>query len=676
MYKPVKYIVLFLFALNCFSGYNSIAQTNTKYSESMLEVNEYLLANEFNEALPILKGLIDAGYQNGNVDFKLGMCYLNSYKDRQKAISYFKDAAKSLSENYSDENGTEKNAPLRTLLFLGDAYRLENLFKEAEDAYRKYLTMVISIPIERELATKRLDECHVARILIKNPIQASFSNPGNSRNSGLSDFNACLSGDGKVMVFTRRLKFYDAVFYCTKTGSGWSEPENITTEIGSDGEFHPTGLSIDGSRMLLMSFTALNGYDLYESVRLSSKWSKVHGLAQLNSPYHDIDAVYAPDGKSVLFSSNRKNGIGGYDIYSSTMGKDGSFLLPQNIGSPVNTGWDEKSPSLLNSGNTLLFSSERKPGMGGLDIFYSNKNSDNSWGLVFNIGYPVNSTDNDKGLQFSFSGKDGIISRHDKQGFAEIDILEVKVTDFSKFRLVPLHGEIIVNEKREYTSKGTSFFLIDQTLRDTVTEITESDSGRFNVDLYPGKFELVMSNPTQKSSSQPFIIPSDLQNNDFSFVSKFTDSTDIKFIAKANLIQRIDTIEVFDVYFDFNKTDISANQKKKLVELLKEIQKHRLTKIELYGYSDSRGKPDYNIRLSLKRADELLNFFKQNGISDQLIFSKGLGSSTFVSKNSHRDGSDNPVGRAFNRRVEIVITPAETNIVLHKNNMVPVELRP
>jgi len=288
----------------------------------------------------------------------------------------------------------------------------------------------------------------------------------------------------------------------------------------------------------------------------------------------------------------------------------------------------------------------------------------------------VNTTDNDKGLQFPLTGKDGIIARHDKEGYTDMDILEVKVADFSKFRMIPLHGEIIVNEKQNYNSKGTTFFLVDQSLKDTLSEITESDSGKFNLDLYPGKFELVMSNPTQKSSSQSFVIPSDLQKNEFSFVSNFTDSTEIKSIAKVNLIQKMDSIELFDVYFDFNKTDISANQKKKLTDLLNQIQNHRVTKIELVGYSDSKGKPEYNIRLSLKRADQLLNFFKQNGISDQLIYPKGLGSSNFVSKNTNADGSDNPEGRAFNRRVEIVIISAEPTLVFYKKNTVPHELRP
>ncbi len=676
MCQPVKCLLLLLFISNCFSSYNSIAQTQTKYSAAMLEINEYLLANEFNEALPILKGLVDAGYQNANVNYKLGLCYLNSFNYRHKAMLYLKDAVTDISESYSGDNENEINAPVRSLLILGDAYRFENQFKEAEDSYRKYLNRVISIPLERELATKRLEECHIAQLLIKNPIQAKFTNLGSTINSGLSDFNGCISGDGKVLVFTRKLRFYDAVFYCTNTISGWSDPENITTQIGSDGEFHPTGLSFDGSRMLLMSFTKLNGYDLYESVRSTNKWHKVHTLNPLNSPYHDIDAVYAPDGKSVLFSSNRNNGIGGYDIYTSSIGEDGNFLSPQNLGSPINTVWDEKSPSLYNNGTSIIFGSERKPGMGGYDLFYSNKNKDNSWGYVYNVGYPINTTDNDYGLQLTSTGKEAIISKHDREGFADMDIFQIQVNDFSKFRLIPLHGEVIVNGKENYSSKESTFFLVDEALKDTLTEITEIDSGKFNLDIYPGKFQLIMSNVNQKSISQSFTVPSDLEKPEFNLVSTFSLEPEAKVGVENTQKQIIDTIDIVDIYFDFNKSDISAKEQMKLSGMISLLKKVGISKIELLGYSDSKGLPDYNLNLSTKRANRILNFFIENGISDKILTAKGFGSANFVSKNSNTDGTDNPNGRAFNRRVEMVVTPALMNVKIDKKNNVPRELRP
>lgn len=676
MCQPVKSLLLLFFILSYFSSYNTSAQTETKYSESMLEINEYLLANEFSEALPILKKLVDEGYQNGNVNYKLGLCYLNSFKERLKAIAYLKDAVTDISETYSADNENETHAPLRTLMILGDAYRFENKFKEAENAYHNYLNRVISNPIERELATKRLEECHIAQVLIKNPVQAKFINLGKTINSGLSDFDGCLSGNGKVLVFSRRLKFYDAIFYCTRTSAGWSEPENITTQIGSDGEFHPTGLSYDGSRMLLMSFTHLNGYDLYESTRISEKWNKVHTLNTLNSPYHDIDAVFAPDGKSVFFSSNRSNGIGGYDLYTSTISEDGKYSVPYNIGSPINTIWDEKTPSLFNNGNSIIFSSERNPGMGGFDLFYSNKNTDNSWGYVYNIGYPINTTDNDHGFQLVSSGKEGIISRHDNEGFTDIDIFQVQVGNFSKFRLIPLHGEVIVNGKANYSSKGSSFFLIDETLNDTLSEITEIDSGKFNLDIYPGKFQLVMSNVNQKSMSQSFTVPSDLEKPDFNLVSTFSFEPETKVGTVIAEKQIIDTIEIVDIYFDFNKADISIKEQKKLSELTTLLKKYRLNKIELLGYSDSKGLTDYNLKLSLKRANRVLNFFTENGISGKIIYAKGMGSTNFASKNSKADGTDNPKGRAFNRRVEIMFIPTDSNLIIQKKNIVPKELRP
>jgi outer membrane protein OmpA-like peptidoglycan-associated protein len=680
MYQSVKYFFLLLFVLSSISSNHSFAQTEKKYSESMQEVNEYLLANEFTEALPILKDLVKEGYQNANMDYKLGLCYLNSYKERSKAMGHLKNATAGISESYLADNGGETSAPLQAWISLGDAYRYEGNFKEAERAYRVYLNRVVSNPVEREVATKRLEECHIAKVLMKNPIPVKLTNIGNIINSGLSDFNGCLSGNGKVMVFTRRLKFYDAIFYCTRTATGWSEPENITTQIGSDGEFHPTGLSFDGSRMLLMSFTHLNGYDLFESLRLKNKWGKVAVLNSLNTSYHDIDAVYAPDGKSVFFSSNRINGLGGYDLYESMVGEDGTLGQPRNLGTPINTIWDEKTPSLYQDG--IIFSSQRKPGMGGYDLFYANKKSDRSWGCVYNIGYPVNTADDDKGLQLTLNGADGTIARHDPEGFTDIDIFQVQANSFSKFRMIPAHGEIEVNGKEKKSTKGLVFYLVDESIQDTINEIVEPDSGKFDFDIYPGKFQLVMSSENKKSISQSFTVPSDLEKPEFNLVSAFTVEPEIlepvvlAQNAHLNSSIKADTIQVADIYFDFNQFMISSQEYQKLSKLVSLLGKYKLRKIELIGYTDSKGSADYNVKLSVKRANEVLNCFIKNGISPKLISVKGIGSVNYIARNSNSDGSDNMEGRAYNRRVEMIIVPTDSSMIIKRKKIVPKELYP
>ncbi len=670
MNQPIKYLLLFLFILNGFTSYNAIAQTDTKYPESMLEINEYLLTNEFNEALPILNDLVNAGYQNANVNYKLGLCYLNSFNDKHKAISYLKAACIGISDTYSADNENETKAPAKALLFLGDAYRYENQFKDAEVAYRKYLNKVISFKTDRELAQKRLEECRFAQILMKSPINATINNLGSTINSGISNFNGCLSGNGSVMVFTRRLKFYDAIFYCTRTSTGWTEPENITTQIGSDGELHPTGLSFDGSRMLLMSFTHLNGYDIFESIKINGKWKKYKVLNTVNSPFNEIDATYSFDGKSIVFSSNRSNGIGGYDIYTSTLDSDEKYSLPINIGATINTIWNEKSPSYYNNSNSLVISSERKPGMGGYDLFYSNKKTDNEWSDMYNVGYPINTIDNDNEFQLKSTGQEGIIAKHDKDGYAEIDIFQVQSEKFSKFRLIPLKGKVMTNGNEAFSTKGSLFYLVDETLNDTLTEFTDADSGKFNTDIYPGNFQLIMTDANKKSISQSFTVPSDLDKPEFNFVSTFTKVPEV---AK---IQSIDSIEVVDIYFDFDKADILSNQQSILNELITILKNYKISKIELVGYSDSKGSPDYNLLLSAKRAKQVMKYFAESGISDTVITAKGLGSSNFVSINTNPNGTDNLKGRALNRRVEILIVPTIPNVIFTRKNVIPKELRP
>ena len=646
-----------------------------KYNESIEEVDEYLLVNEIDDALPILKKLEMEGYSNANIHFKLGQCYLNSAIDKNKAISYLEKASKNTTTNYNNDNTLEQSAPLKAFLYLGDAYRVNNRLKDAEVTYKKYRSLTKGDNKEQAIADKRIFECQIAQLFMKRPANVQFEKLNPAINKGLGNFNVCLSGDGKSLVFNRKMKFYDAIYYCTRTDGDWSEPKEITVNVGSDGEFHPTGLSPDGKRMLLTSYNHLTGFDVYESVFRDNKWRKVKLLnSSVNSAFYEIDAVYGANGKEIYFSSNRASGYGGYDLYRATIDDAGNIGIAQNLGSTINTEWDEKSPTFLNEGKMILFSSQRKPGMGGFDFFYSKLGTDGKWGAVYNSGYPLSTVSDDLGFSAKLNNNEGLLAKYEPGSSSDEDIFNVRFDVLSRFRIVPIKGEVRLKASEEPSFKGLNLYFIDEVIKDTIGIVESPEGGKYKMDLYPGNFKLVMVKDTVGSVSQIFTIPDDETKPDFELVSNFSPESR-KLLVTTQSVPN-DTILLADILFDFDKSAISMNERENITKLVNQLKNHNISRIELIGFSDCLGTRNYNVNLSAKRAVNVMDFLIKKGFSKDIISAKGLGDAVFVARNKNKDGSDNPDGRAYNRRVEVHLMTSDSNLIFIKKDSVPTHLKP
>lgn len=648
--------------------------SDKRYTDDMQEINEYLLASEYSDALPILQKLERDGYLNSNISYKLGICYLNSVFDKARSISYLEKASRSTIVNYDAENTQENNAPIKAFLFLGDAYRINNQLIDAEKTYKKYLLLVKDNPREQEVAEKRIFESQMAQLFMKRPVKVQIEKLNGNLNKGLGNFNVCISGDGNTMVYSQKMKFYDALFFCTRTDGNWSEPKEITVNVGSDGEFRPTGLSPDGKRMLLTSYNHLRGYDIYESIYKDGKWRKLKLLGKsINSPFHDIDAVYSANGKEIYFSSNRTSGLGGFDLYKAPINDAGDIGEAENLGSPINTTWDEKSPSFAENGKVLFFSSQRSPTMGGLDFFYAKQNNNGKWEQVFNTGYPLSTVGDDVGFSAKLESREGLLTRYTEGESNEGSIFDVHYGALSQFRLIPVQGEVKVKAV-EGTYQGLNLYFIDETIKDTIGVVKDPEGGKYLVDLYPGDFRLVMTKDTAGTVSKSFTIPADLSQPDYTLVSNYDPEVKKTVIIPA--IAASDTILVADILFDFDKSAISSEGKLLIDKLINSIQNHSFTKIELVGFTDCLGSAAYNKNLSEKRASNVKAYLEEKGIPKNKIGAKGMADAVLIAKNKNADGSDNPEGRKFNRRVEINIISSDKQLLIMKKDLVPAYLKP
>lgn len=668
--KSIAILIIFI----CFQ-LSGVSQTiNKKYVDDMEEINEYLLGGEYADALPILQKLEKEGYMNANISYKLGLCYLNSVFEKARSVSYLEKACKSAVATYNTENIYEKNSPLKAFLYLGDAYRANNRLLEAEKTYKNYQALVKGDTKEQEVSEKRVFESQMAQLFMKRPAKIQIEKLGGTINNGFGNFNACISGDGNSMVYTQKMKFYDALFFCTRVDGQWQEPREITVNVGSDGEFHPTGLSPDGKRMLLTSYNHFTGSDIYESIFKDGKWHKVKLLGKsINSAFQDIDAVYGPTGKEIYFSSNRTSGFGGFDLYKASIDEADNIGEAENLGKSINTEWDEKSPSFADNGKVLFFSSQRNPSMGGLDFFYSRKNADGIWSQAFNAGYPLSTVGDDIGFSTKIAGNEGLLARYSDVESAEGDIFNVKYNTLSQFRLIPLKGDVKVKDTTGNFA-GLNLFFIDETIKDTVGVVKSPDGGQYRIDLYPGDFRLVMAKDNSGSVSKSFTIPADLANPDYELSSEY--APDIKKTSVISATAANDTIFVADILFDFDKATITPEAKVLIDKLIIQLKNHTVTKIELVGFTDCLGNKMYNKNLSLKRASTVKAYLVETGISKEIVSCKGMGDAVLVAKNKNADGSDNPEGRGFNRRVEITIECADKHLIFIKKALVPAQLKP
>lgn len=663
--------IIFIFLIAQIFPFIASAQTDKLYSETLQEAGEYILEEDYTEALYILQDLERKGYTYPNVDFWMGFCYLNAVNKNEQAIGRLENAVKQITPAYDYYNYNELKAPGEAYLYLGDAYLANNQPDLAKTTYQKYLAITTD-PNKKEITYQRLKDCVVARIINNNPANGKLENAGNRINTGLINTNACISGDGNSLVFLRKLKFYDAIFYTTKQDSSWTEPVNITSETGSDGNFIPTGLDYDGKKMLLQSYSAPYGYNLYESSFDGRKWSKIRRFTPpINSPYDEIDATYTSDGQSIIFSSSRPGGAGGFDLYVAKIGLSKDDIAINSFGGPVNTPNNEKSPMLLKNDSTLVYNADVLYGMGGYDYYHSQLQSNGTWSVPHNLGRPFNTTENNTQLKLATKKNEGVMVATDPNGYSDLDIMFLSYNGFGNFKFIPITGTLEINGKPAF-AQGRMVYIVDNDIRDTIDVVAPDVTGTYTTSLYPGNFNIIIKNNDSIEHVQALGINQQHADKPIAVVSSIKPSVpQDKPVteSKPEISPEVnipDTLYVSNILFAFNKSELAPNEVKSLIQWLEKLKIQQIKFIHLTGFADAIGSKDYNMKLSLNRAKTIKSIMINHGIPSSIIDVRGKGSEDFVAPNQ-TEGKDNPQGRALNRRVEINLEIKDPKDLIIKN---------
>jgi len=374
----------------------SPGQSNEELRAIFVEAESHYLFGEYELANPLY--LILDGFMpgNANIKYKIGNCYLNIPDEKKLAIPYLEAAVGNASYEANAESFREQRAPLDSYFSLANAYRIENEFNKALNTYERLNELMLQNDklVNADFIDQQISACRNALKFVETPVVFITEDLGPDINLGSINGSPAVSGDGNSMVFTEQRGLENAIFYIRKEFRRWGEPIEITHQLGDAKDCHSTCLNYDGTELYLYKNDNYDG-NIYVSKYVNGSWSNISKLNRnINTRFYESHAAISTDGSRLYFTSNREGGEGNLDIYVSEKDDKGDWGQAVNLGSAVNTPFNEDTPFISINDSILYFSSEGHTNIGGYDIFETRKLG-GVWKAPRNIGFPLNSPDDD-----------------------------------------------------------------------------------------------------------------------------------------------------------------------------------------------------------------------------------------------------------------------------------------
>lgn len=396
-------------------------------AESYYLYGDYELANQ-------LYLLLDSP-DNSNIKYKIGVCYLNIPGEKEKSVTFLEDAVRNASYDAKEELIKEKRAPLDAYFYLARAYMINNQLEKGLSTFETFSRLAGEVKSKGgmenfDYVDQQIQACKNAILQQKTPSPFTKKLPGDGFSQGSVNENPAVSYDGNTMVFTERRGITNALWFSRKINGTWQTPVEITQILKAGEDCSSCSLNNDGTELFLYKTDNFDGA-IYSSAYINDSWTPIKKLNKnINTKFYESHATPSPDGRKLYFTSNRDGGIGNLDIYVSEKLNDGEWGPAKNLGPGINTPFNEDTPFLTANDSVLYFCSEGHSSMGGFDV-YSSARTGSGWSTPVNLGYPVNSTDDDRFLQPANNGENAFYSI---------------TTDYKKKDIFYLHfGNVIAN---------------------------------------------------------------------------------------------------------------------------------------------------------------------------------------------------------------------------------------
>ncbi|HEX5153325.1 MAG TPA: OmpA family protein [Parafilimonas sp.] len=467
-------------------------------------------------------------------------------------------------------------------------------------------------------------------------------NLGDSINSSRSEYYPSFTIDDSILVFTRRGEgiredFVESII----TPNGYSRATIIKGDINLEPSKGAINISQDGEWLLFAGNFAGKGFgdfDLYTSYDTPTGWSEPVNLgANINTEFWESSPSLSPDKNALYFSSNRPGGYGGKDLYVSYR-VNGKWQPAENMGPEINTVGDEIAPFIHADGQTLYYTSDGLPGYGGTDLYVMHKLGDKKWSKPENLGYPINTIQNEGSLFVASDGTTAYYAsdRADTRGFL----------DLYKFILRPeirpiktLYVKGYVTDSKTNKGLPCSVELSVDSSQQVLSNVQTDETGYYFITLPVNK------NYTFTINRKGYLFYSDV----FNLADKPSDSVYEKNISLEPIAMNA-TVRMKNIQFasrSFELEPVSMIELNKLVELMKD---NPSVTIRINGYTDNVGNGTDNLKLSDDRAKAVVSYLASQGIDAKRLTSKGFGELQPIADNSTEEG------KALNRRTEFIVT--------------------
>ncbi len=606
------------------------------------------------------------------IRYQIAKCYIFGNLDRKKALPYLLD------ERVQRKAGKKRRYRVEYWTLLGRAYHYNLKLDEAKSAYEKALSYKPPQKTTEQIQVY-LQQVEVARELLKDTLPIRVENLGPAINTPHHEYVPVITPDERVLMFTSRRPgnlgglmnvegepdtiggmWFEDIYVSIRVGDKWLPANPIGQPVNSTAHDATVSLSVTGDTLYMYRSDARRWGDLYMTYvnPETGTWTEPEKLPPpINSKYFEGHITFSIDGQIAIFSSNRPGGLGGKDLWMVKRLPDGSWGEPINLGPPVNTPYDEDGPFLHPDGKTLYFSSNGPRSMGDYDIFVT-RYENGKWTEPVNLGYPINTPDQEIFFVLSADGKRAYVSSIRPDGFGKRDIyifhlpyrkeIAPEITFIVRARVVDAVDSSLI--------PTASIFLYDQndSLLGVYTMVPDKGYATL-LALAEEPYRIRIEAEGYQPYESTFLLPAEATSP----IDTFFALARLQPATEEDLYARLEE-QLPVIYFDFDRYRVRTSERAKIDSVVAFLRRHPDIKLWVIGACDAKGTLAYNLRLGKKRAQGVTRLLIKKGIARQRLRPISAGEVLPAHLNFTLEGEDNPTGRALNRRTFFRIYRSDT----------------
>ncbi len=537
---------------------------------------------------------------------------------------------------------------------LGQIYLLQEQYVEARKQLETFLTYPSKNIAKDNRAKKMLADAKFRPDALARPVRFEPKNMGPNINSKFRDYFPSVTADENTLIYTVQIgegrNAQEDLYRSLKIDGEWSKSEPLPN-INTDENEAAQSISADGKFLVFTVCNRPGDYgscDLYYSERIGGRWTEPKNIgAPINTANWESQPSVAANANAIYFTRGGARGQGNKDLMVSFKNIDGSWQTPQPV-TELNTPYDDSAPCIHPDGQTLYFSSSGHEGMGGLDLFVSRLQTNGQWGKPVNLGYPINTAQNEEAVAVSLSGTLAYIASDRPNGFGSLDIYSFEMPENIRPNHVTYVNGFVFDAETKRSLAKTTVEIYDLNKNKLYATVKTDADGEFLLCLPLGKdYSLNVNKQMYLFYSDNFALSEHRKHND-PFILKIP-LEQIKVTTSENTNLDNKPIILKNVFFGTNSSELRPESLIELEKLYQLLFDNPKMKIRLNGHTDNEGSDIDNLILSDKRAHAVKNYLISKGIDSARLEAKGYGETQPIADNTSFEG------RKQNRRTEFVV---------------------